>query len=143
MMKPKQNIPRVSAAVLKKLRAASIEAAKKAYCPYSHFPVGCAVLTADGGIFSGCNVENASFGLTICAERNAIAQAVVRGAKRITAVMIYTPTPSPTAPCGACRQVINEFGPLAGIYSFCDGQNELRVSMTELLNHAFGPHNLA
>ena len=100
-------------------------------------------MTAEGGIFSGCNVENASFGLTICAERNAIAQAVAGGSTQLTAVVVYTPTPDPTAPCGACRQVINEFGPQAEIYGFCDGPNELRVPMTELLKHAFGPRNLA
>jgi cytidine deaminase len=133
----------VSEAVLKQLREASIEAAKKAYCPYSHFPVGAAVLAAEGGIFSGCNVENASFGLTSCAERNAIFQAVAGGSQRIVAVAIYTPTPAPTAPCGACRQVINEFGPQAEVYSFCNGTEELRISMTKLLKHAFGPHNLA
>ena len=141
-MQPEPNIPQISKAVLTKLRAASVEAAKKAYCPYSHFPVGAAVLTAEGGIFSGCNVENASFGLTICAERNAIFQAVACGSQQIKALVIYTPTSSPTAPCGACRQVINEFGPQAEIYCFCNGQKKLRVSMPELLKHAFGPHNL-
>jgi cytidine deaminase len=143
MMQSKPNTVEVSEAVLTKLRAASIEAAKRAYCPYSHFPVGAAVLTAEGGIFPGCNVENASFGLTICAERNAIFQAVACGSQQITAVVIYTPTASPTAPCGACRQVINEFDPKAGIYCFCKGKEELRISMPELLKHAFGPHNLA
>lgn len=141
-MQSKPNNVEVSEAVLTKLRATSIEAAKRAYCPYSHFPVGATVLTAEGGIFSGCNVENASFGLTICAERNAIFQAVACGSQQITAVVIYTPTANPTAPCGACRQVINEFGPKAEIYSFCNRQNELRISMSELLKHAFGPHNL-
>jgi len=141
-MQPEPKITQVSKAVLTMLRAASMEAAKKAYCRYSHFPVGAAVLTAEGRIFSGCNVENASFGLTICAERNAIFQAVADGSQQITAVVIYTPTSSPTAPCGACRQVINEFGPNAEIYCFCNGQKELRISMSELLKHAFGPHNL-
>jgi cytidine deaminase len=143
MMRSKPNNVEISEAVLTKLRVASMEAAKRAYCPYSHFPVGAAVLTADGGIFSGCNVENASFGLTICAERNAIFQAVAGGSQQIMAVVIYTPTLSLTAPCGACRQVINEFGPDAEIYSFCNGQKELRISMPELLKHAFGPRNLA
>jgi len=141
-MQPEPNITQVSEAVLTKLRAASVAAANKAYCPYSHFPVGAAVLTAAGEIFSGCNVENASFGLTICAERNAIFQAVAGGSQQIAAVVIYTPTSSPTAPCGACRQVINEFGPNAEIYCFCKGEKVLRISMPELLKHAFGPHNL-
>jgi cytidine deaminase len=140
-MPAKPNNKPVSEAVLKKLRVASIAASKHAYCPYSHFPVGAAVLTTEGRIFFGCNVENASYGLTICAERNAIFHAVACGSQPIVAVAIYTPTPSPSAPCGACRQVINEFGPKAGVYSFCNGKEELRVSMTELLKHAFGPHN--
>ncbi len=142
MKQSKPHTIQVSAAVLTKLRAAAMEAAKKAYCRYSHFPVGAAVLTADGEIFAGCNVENASFGLTICAERSAIFQAVVSGSQQITAVVIYTPTANPTAPCGACRQVINEFGPDAEIYSFCKGKKKLHISMPELLKHAFGPHNL-
>src|SRR3954452_19801777 len=82
----------------------------RAYCPYSHFAVGAAVQTADGRVFAGCNVENASFGLTICAERNAIFQAVCAGARDIVAVAVYTPTKRPVSPCGACRQVIAEFG---------------------------------
>ena len=141
-MHSKLNNVGVSEAILAELRAASMAAAQNAYCPYSRFPVGAAVLTAAGGIFSGCNVENASFGLTICAERNAIFQAVSGGSQRVVAVVIYTPTANPTAPCGACRQVINEFGPDAEIYCFCHGQKELRISMPELLRHAFGPHNL-
>src|SRR5271169_5350356 len=92
------------------LIAAARQAASHAYCPYSRFHVGAAILTGRGGIFAGCNVENASYGLTICAERNAIFQAVARqGATKIRAVLVYTPTKKPTAPCGACRQVINEF----------------------------------
>jgi len=142
MMQTSANIKQISESVLAELRIASIEAAKRAYSPYSRFPVGAAVLTTAGRIFSGCNVENASYGLTICAERNAIFHAVASGSQQIAAVMIYTPTLSPSAPCGACRQVINEFGSNAEIYSFCNGKEELRVSMTELLKHAFGPHNL-
>ena len=115
---------------------------KHAYAPYSNFHVGAAIQLSDGRVFTGCNVENASYGLTICAERNAIFQAVAGGSQQITAVVIYTPTANPTAPCGACRQVINEFGPNAEIYSFCSGKKELCISMPELLKHAFGPHNL-
>jgi len=85
--------------------------------------VGAAIVTEGGQIFSGCNVENASFGLTICAERNAVFQAVASraGSLVIRAVVVFTATTEPTAPCGACRQVINEFGPDAQILSLCDG----------------------
>jgi cytidine deaminase len=121
-------------------RAKSIS--EKAYCPYSKFRVGAAVLADDGQIFEGCNVENASYGLTICAERNGVFQMVARAKQKIVAVVIYTPTPKPSAPCGACRQVINEFGPDALIMSVCDGPDVLKKQLSELLPDAFGPANL-
>jgi cytidine deaminase len=126
------------------LVAAARRAASRAYCPYSHFPVGAAVLTGRAEIFSGCNVENASYGLTICAERNAIFQAVAagQGPLVIQAIVVFTPTVQPTAPCGACRQVINEFGPDAEVISVCDGPAQLRNPLGELLPQAFGPGNL-
>src|SRR5436189_4098224 len=101
--------------LLNKLIVMAKHASEHAYCRYSKFPVGAAVLTDRGEMFSGCNVENASYGLTICAERNAVFQSVARGAQRIRAVVIYTPTAGPSPPCGACRQVINEFGPTAEV----------------------------
>jgi cytidine deaminase len=126
------------------LASAARAAAARAYCPYSRFPVGAAVLNDRGEIFSGCNVENASYGLTICAERIAIFQAVAQteGPLVIRAVCVYTPTPIPATPCGACRQVINEFGPNAEIISVCDGGNSLHSHLATLLPHAFGPGNL-
>jgi cytidine deaminase len=127
------------------LIAAAREAAGQAYCPYSRFRVGAAVLTDRGEIFSGCNVENASYGLTICAERNAIFQAVARSQAPVVirAVVVFTPTELPTAPCGACRQVINEFGPEAFVLSVCDGKEVIEIRLSELLPRAFGPANLA
>lgn len=116
---------------------------KKAYCPYSKFNVGAVVLSQDGQMFEGCNVENASYGLTICAERNAIFQMVAHGKQQIAAVVVYTPTPTPSASCGACRQVINEFGPDAIILSTCDSGQELKKKLSHLLPDAFGPRNLA
>jgi cytidine deaminase len=124
------------------LIAAARKASKNAYAPYSHFPVGAAVLTDGGEIFTGANVENASYGLTICAERNAIFQAVATGVRRIRAVAIYTPTPAATPPCGACRQVIREFGPDADVYSVCDGPEILHHKLAALLPEAFGPGHL-
>lgn len=115
---------------------------RNAYSPYSRFPVGAAVLVGDGRVFAGCNVENASYGLTICAERNAIFQAVAAGCRQILAVAVFTPTPNPTAPCGACRQVINEFGPHAQILCACDGPDIISASLADLLPAAFGPQNL-
>jgi len=121
---------------------AARRASEKAYCPYSRFRVGAAVLTADGEIFSGCNVENAAYGSTICAERNAIFQAVASGRTDVVAVLVFTPTPAPTSPCGACRQVINEFGPEAEVLGVCDGAEVLRKPLSALLPDAFGPKNL-
>lgn len=126
-------------AMLNAARAASL----RAYCPYSRFPVGAAVLTEDDEIHAGCNVENASFGLTICAERNAIFRAIAAGKRVVRAVVVFTPTQSPTAPCGACRQVINEFGPNAVIRSCCESQSRLDGTTESLLPAAFGPHNLS
>ncbi|MEO0080319.1 MAG: cytidine deaminase [candidate division WOR-3 bacterium] len=96
--------------LLTQMEQAASRAARRAYCPYSNFPVGAAVLTEEGRIFSGANVENASYGLTICAERVAIAKAVSAGARRIRAVLVFAPTKELPPPCGACLQVISEFG---------------------------------
>ena len=127
---------------VKALRRAAAAASERAYCPYSEFPVGAAVLAEDGSIYSGCNVENASYGLTVCAERNAVFQAVAAGHQRILAVAVYTPTASPTPPCGACRQVINEFGPDAEVFSFARSSAILHFRLAELLPGAFGPDDL-
>jgi len=128
--------------ILKELKKAAKTVSQSAYAPYSHFPVGAAVLTDSGEIYSGCNVENASLGLTICAERNAIFQAVAHGTRQIRAVVIYTPTSTPSAPCGSCRQVINEFGSKTVIYSTCDGKEVLHSDTKTLLPQAFGPDDL-
>lgn len=132
-------------AQLKKLKAAAKTAASRAYAPYSRFRVGAAVLTASGRIYAGCNVENASYGLCNCAERTAIFNAVAAGEKKLElrCVVVYTPTQTATAPCGACRQVIHEFGPAARVLSFCAGRSEIDVSLGALLPGAFGPADLA
>lgn len=125
------------------LEAAKL-AASRAYCPYSRFPVGAAVLSGPGSVFAGCNVENASYGLTICAERNAIFQLAASGESPplVRAVLIYTPTPTPTAPCGACRQVLNEFGPDCLVVSTCDGPDVIEATLDRLLPGSFGPKDL-
>ena len=96
---------------LHELFEAAMQASKLSYSPYSKFPVGAAILTCDGRVLTGCNIENRSFGLTNCAERTAMFNAVSEGARRILAVAIATPKSDyPVGPCGACRQVLSEFG---------------------------------
>jgi cytidine deaminase len=127
---------------LNRLAAVAKKVSRKAHCPYSKFSVGAVVITEAGAEYAGCNVENASYGLSMCAERNAIFQMVAHEKQRIALVVIYTPTGHPTAPCGACRQVINEFGPTARIVAVCDGEDRIDATLAELLPTAFGPENL-
>lgn len=122
------------------------EMADRAYCPYSKFRMGAAVMDSAGYVYGGCNVENASYGLTICAERNAIFQAIAAGAHEITAVLVWTPTEEITMPCEACQQVIREFGPDAEIACICGNCSEIAPgiirSTREALPKSFGPENL-
>lgn len=99
-----------SPAALAELTALAWRVRDHAYAPASHFRVGAAVLAADGRTFAGCNVENASYGLTICAERAAVCAAVAAGARALVAVAVATDLDVPATPCGACRQVLVEFG---------------------------------
>lgn len=127
----------MDADTIRRLTAAAVEASTRAHSPYSDFPVGAAVLAGDGRIFAGCNVENASYGLTVCAERNAVSHMVANGQKRIEAVAVYTPTSGVTPPCGACRQVLAEFGPKAELVVVCDGEERLVTTVAELLPSPF------
>ena len=129
-------------AQLRKLKSAAKVAAGQAYAPYSKFLVGAAVLAGSGKIYSGSNVENASYGLCNCAERTAIFSAVAAGERKLKCVVVYTPTKSATAPCGACRQVIFEFSPAARVISICDGRDQIDGSIHSLLPSAFGPADL-
>lgn len=102
-----------------RLLAAAKRAADLAYAPYSHFRVGAAILCDDGTVVTGCNVENRSFGLTICAERNAVAKALSEGKSKFDAIAVVCPdSDAPVPPCGACRQVLSEFsdGSLLVVY---------------------------
>ncbi len=116
---------------------AARRAREAAYAPYSNFKVGAAVLTAAGEIFSGCNIENASFGATICAERVAIFKAIAGGCRDLTYLVVIADTPEPVAPCGMCRQVLAEFSPDCRIImANLAGQKRL-VNLKELLPLAF------
>jgi cytidine deaminase len=124
-----------------------IEAARaamqNAYAPYSKFHVGAALLSGDT-IISGCNVENASYGATICAERGAVMSAVAHGFKTFDACVVITRGPEPAHPCGMCRQVLYEFAPALPILlvSESNGARKL-VTLAEILPGAFGPKDLA
>ena len=109
-------------AMFEALCTAARTACSHAYAPYSGFRVGAACVGESGRIYSGANVENASYGLSICAERCAIFQAVAAGERRILAVAVFTPTAEPVTPCGACRQVICEFGDAIDVIGCCEGE---------------------
>lgn len=112
----------------------------KAYAPYSNYHVGAAVLAEDGRIFTGVNVENASFGLTICAERAAVFEAVADGVRRLLAVAVCTDDAA--SPCGACRQVLGEFAQDVPVW-LANGQGNFRqTTLNALLPDYFGPEHL-
>jgi cytidine deaminase len=128
----------LSANDCQRLLQAARKAMKHAYAPYSHFRVGAALLTAKGKIVSGCNVENSSYGLTNCAERTAIFSAIAEGgpALNIRAIAIVNDQQVPCSPCGACRQVIYEFGPKATVvFQSTTGWKDAPI--TELLPEGF------
>ncbi len=116
---------------------------ERAYAPYSGFAVGAVVETAGGRCYTGCNVENASYGLTICAERAALAKAVSEGADRLTRIVVIADTERPIAPCGACRQVMLELmGPEGQVIMANLRGDRLERKIGDLLPEAFAPHDL-
>lgn len=124
------------------LRAAAERARERAYAPYSRFEVGAALLAADGTVYAGANVENASYGLSQCAERSAMGMAIAGGARRFRALAIVAPGPRPASPCGMCRQVLREFETTLPVRCFTPEGGELVTDLAELLPHSFGPENL-
>ena len=113
----------------------AIEVAGRAYAPYSRFHVGAVLVGTDGRTFAGCNVENVSFGLTICAERNAVFAAVAAGCREFAKIVIAADTPEPTPPCGACRQVLAEFNPDMEVVLGTFGGKTSSHRLSELLPH--------
>ena len=124
------------------LMTAAREAAENAYAPYSSFKVGAAILTQGGAVHAGCNVENASYGMTICAEQNAATTMVSADPddRRIKSVAVFSPSAAPCFPCGACRQVLREFGCEEVVVEDASGLR--RYPFEEILPNSFGPEAL-
>jgi len=122
----------------KKLINKALAAMENAYAPYSKFPVGACVVTAAGEEITGCNIENASYGLSVCAERVTLFKAYSEGKKDIVALAVAAKVDEPVSPCGACRQVISELAPNAIVYlTNKDGSKVKKVTVEELLPYGF------
>lgn len=119
------------------LKAAALEVQARAYVPYSEYKVGAALLTGGGEVVCGCNVENATFGATCCAERTAVFSAVAQGHRAFRAIAVVTNGDAPGTPCGICRQVLAEFGSDIEVLCFTPEGAEARYMLSELLPHAF------
>lgn len=132
----------MSAAPNDELVTRAFAAMERAYAPYSRFRVGAALQDEAGAVHHGCNMENASYGAGICAERGAVLRAVADGAQRFTRLVIATEAPVPTPPCGICRQVLVEFAPRLAVESHTRGGAVARWRLDELLPHAFTPDAL-
>jgi len=126
----------LSEQIIDRLVAAATAARERAYAPYSNFAVGAALLLPDGRIIPGCNVENASYGLAICAERSAVSAAIASGVQRFDAIAVVADCSPPASPCGACRQVLSEFGDFPVVLANLAGEREL-ASVRDLLPGAF------
>ncbi|MEN8237906.1 MAG: cytidine deaminase [Actinomycetota bacterium] len=123
------------------LLAKAVEAAEGSYSPYSHFRVGAAIVTNDGSVVTGANVENAAFGASICAEANAISSAIARGATSVSTVAVACLDGEPCTPCGNCRQIMREFGVARVILRTPDDAPHA-VNLEDLLPMSFGPESL-
>ena len=128
--------------IRQRLIEAAADARAQAYVPYSHYPVGAAILTASGEVVSGCNVENATFGATICGERTAAVKAVSQGEREFRAIAVVTSNGA--SPCGICRQFLYEFGPeMTVILADAQGEVSWEGPLSDLLPLGFGPKKLA
>jgi len=134
--------PALDEGALEGLVEAARAVREQAYAPYSGFAVGAALL-AGGRVFTGVNVENASYPISVCAERNAVAAMVAAGGRRVDAVAVVTDAATPTPPCGGCRQCLWEFGPEAVVIAHTLKGDRARWALADLLPHAFGPSDLA
>ncbi len=137
-----QHTVALNAQTRQRLIRAAADARQNAYVPYSHYPVGAAILTASGAIYSGCNVEIASYGATVCGERTAAFKAVSEGERDFLAVAVVTSNGA--TPCGICRQVLYEFGPQMLVIALdTEGNVQWEGTLDALLPQGFGPKKLA
>ena len=125
------------------LKAAAVAMLDRAYCPYSHFAVGAALECSDGTVFTGCNIENAAYSPTICAERTAVAKAVSEGHTDCVRIVVAGRSQGFCVPCGVCRQVLREFAPNLEVICLNGAGEEQVFPLPELLPHSFGPEFLA
>ena len=119
------------------LKAKAVSMLEMSYCPYSHFPVGAALECEDGTVYTGCNIENAGYSATVCAERTAVFKAVSEGHRRFKRIVVAGRSDSPCVPCGECRQVLSEFAPELEVICLDKDGSELALSLTDLLPHSF------
>jgi len=134
-------VPEEAKALIDEAVERARDAMDRAYAPYSGFAVGAAIV-ANGQIFTGQNIENASYPVSVCAERNAVGRMIDAGERRIDVVAVVTAAESPTPPCGACRQVLWEFGPEALVVAETTGGERIMWALEDLLPSAFGPDDL-
>jgi len=124
------------------LKAAAVAMLDRAYCPYSHFAVGAALECSDGTVFTGCNIENAAYSPTICAERTAVAKAVSEGHRDFVRIAVAGRCEEFCVPCAVCRQVLREFAPEIEVICLNGKGEELAMPLSALLPHSFGPEYL-
>lgn len=125
-----------------KLLELALDARKNAYVPYSGYAVGAALLTEDGKVFAGCNIENAAYGNTLCAERTALVKAVSEGCRKFTRLAVVGNSTDYCWPCGACRQMLYEFAPELEVLVARKDHQFVKFPLRELLPHGFGPESL-
>lgn len=139
---PSSGAAAVSEDVMQGLRDRALAAMERAYAPYSRFRVGAALLARDGSVTEGCNVENAAYPASICAERSALVAAVAQGVRDFDTIVIATESQEPASPCGMCRQMLVEFAPHLTVVSVTPSGREARWTLDELLPQAFTPDSL-
>ena len=125
------------------LISTAVSMQERAYVPYSHFPVGAALLCSDGAVFTGCNVENAAYGSTLCAERTALVKAISEGCRSFTRLAVVGNSADYCWPCGACRQMLYEFSPDLEILVARGDHQFVKYTLRQLLPGGFGPDSLA